>query len=78
MKYVALAAVLLALAVLVYDRLRLRRTMNSLDRMLDDAVCGAFVPTAACPRSRPGSSGIWTQAARPPRDLPRIGRVCRR
>ena len=45
MKYVALAAVLLALAVLVYDRLRLRRTMNSLDRMLDDAVCGAFVPT---------------------------------
>ena len=37
MKYVALAAVLLALAVLVYDRLRLRRTMNSLDRMLDDA-----------------------------------------
>ena len=44
MIWIAGLAVLAAAGVIVYDRLRLRRTMNSLDRMLDDAIRGAFTP----------------------------------
>lgn len=45
MIWIAGLAVLAAAGVIVYDRLRLRRTMNRLDRMLDDAIRGAFTPT---------------------------------
>ena len=44
MIWIAGLAVLAAAGVIVYDRLRLRRTMNRLDRMLDDAIRGAFTP----------------------------------
>ena len=44
MIWVAVLAVLAAAGAIVYDRLRLRRTLNSLDRMLDDAIRGTFQP----------------------------------
>lgn len=42
MMYAAAAAIVLAAAVLVLDRLYLRRTLRTLDRMLDDAIRGSF------------------------------------
>lgn len=39
---VALCAILLAAAVIAYDRYRVRRTMDALDRMLDEAIDGTF------------------------------------
>ena len=45
MIWLALLAVLAAAGVIVCDRLRLRRTMNNLDRMLDNAIRGTFTPT---------------------------------
>ena len=39
---IALCAVLLAAAVIGYDRYRVSRTMHTLDRMLDDAIGGTF------------------------------------
>lgn len=39
---IALCAVLLAAAVICYDRYRVSHTMHTLDRMLDDAIDGAF------------------------------------
>lgn len=44
MIWIALIAVLAAAGVIVCDRLWLRKTMNTLDRMLDDAISGAFTP----------------------------------
>ena len=44
MIWITVIAVLAVVGVIVYDRLRLRRTLNSLDRMLDDAIRGAFTP----------------------------------
>lgn len=40
--FIALGAVLLAAAVVLFDRYRLRRTMDMLDHMLDEAIAGAF------------------------------------
>ncbi|WP_373163728.1 sensor histidine kinase [Agathobaculum sp. Marseille-P7918] len=42
---VALCAVLAAAAVIGYDRYRVRRTMDTLDHMLDEAIDGAFTAT---------------------------------
>ena len=42
MIWVAGLAVLAAAGVIVYDRLRLRRTMHTMDKMLDDAIRGVF------------------------------------
>lgn len=39
---IALGAVLLAAAIILFDRYRLRRTMDMLDRMLDEAIAGTF------------------------------------
>lgn len=39
---VVLAAVILAAAVILWDRWRLRRTLRGLDRMLDEAIQGGF------------------------------------
>lgn len=39
---VAVVAVIAAAAVIVYDRLRLKRTMDRLDQMLEDAIAGNF------------------------------------
>ena len=39
---IAACAALLALAVILFDRYRLRRTMDTLDRMLDEAIAGTF------------------------------------
>lgn len=44
MIWVAVIAALAAAGVIVYDRLRLRRTMGTMDKMLDDAIRGAFQP----------------------------------
>ena len=44
MIWVAVIAVLAAAGVIVYDRLRLRRTMHTMDKMLDDAIRGVFQP----------------------------------
>ena len=44
MIWVAGIAVLAAAGVIVYDRLRLRRTMHTMDKMLDDAIRGVFQP----------------------------------
>ena len=44
MIWITAIAVLAAAGVIVYDRLRLRRTMNTMDKMLDDAIRGAFQP----------------------------------
>ena len=44
MIWVAGLAVLAAAGVIVYDRLRLRRTMHTMDKMLDDAIRGVFQP----------------------------------
>ncbi len=40
--FIALGAVLLAAAIILFDRYRLRRTMDMLDHMLDEAIAGAF------------------------------------
>ena len=40
--FIALSAVLLAAAIILFDRYRLRRTMDMLDHMLDEAIAGAF------------------------------------
>lgn len=40
--FIALGAALLAAAIILFDRYRLRRTMDMLDRMLDEAIAGAF------------------------------------
>lgn len=40
--FIALGAALLAAAIILFDRYRLRRTMDTLDRMLDEAIAGAF------------------------------------
>lgn len=40
--FIALGAALLATAIILFDRYRLRRTMDMLDRMLDEAIAGAF------------------------------------
>lgn len=45
MIWLALLAVLAAAGVIVCDRLRLRRTMDTMDKMLDDAIRGTFTPT---------------------------------
>ena len=37
MIWITAIAVLAAAGVIVYDRLRLRRTMHTMDKMLDDA-----------------------------------------
>ena len=42
---IAALAVLVAAAVVVCDRLRLRRLLRRMDRMLDDAIQGTFTPT---------------------------------
>ena len=42
MIWVAVIAALAAAGVIVYDRLRLRRTMHTMDKMLDDAIRGVF------------------------------------
>ncbi|HIX11229.1 MAG: HAMP domain-containing histidine kinase [Clostridiaceae bacterium] len=44
MIWVAVIAALAAAGVIVYDRLRLRRTMHTMDKMLDDAIRGVFQP----------------------------------
>ena len=44
MIWIAGIAVLAAAGVIVYDRLRLRRTMHTMDKMLDDAIRGVFQP----------------------------------
>ena len=44
MIWIAVIAVLAAAGVIVYDRLRLRRTMHTMDKMLDDAIRGVFQP----------------------------------
>lgn len=44
MIWITAIAVLAAAGVIVYDRLRLRRTMGTMDKMLDDAIRGAFQP----------------------------------
>ena len=44
MIWITAIAVLAAAGVIVYDRLRLRRTMGPMDKMLDDAIRGAFQP----------------------------------
>ena len=44
MIWVAVLAVLAAAGVIGYDRLRLRHTMDTMDKMLDDAIRGAFQP----------------------------------
>ena len=44
MIWITAIAVLAAAGVIVYDRLRLRRTMNTMDKMLDDAIRGVFQP----------------------------------
>lgn len=44
MIWVAVIAALAAAGVIVYDRLRLRRTMGTMDKMLDDAIRGVFQP----------------------------------
>ena len=44
MIWIAVIAVLAAAGVIGYDRLRLRRTMETMDKMLDDAIRGAFQP----------------------------------
>ena len=44
MIWIAGLAVLAAAGVIVYDRLRLRRTMHTMDKMLDDAIRGVFQP----------------------------------
>lgn len=44
MIWITAIAVLAAAGVIVYDRLRLRRTMHTMDKMLDDAIRGAFQP----------------------------------
>lgn len=40
--FIALGAVLLAAAIILFDRYRLRRTMDMLDHMLDEAIAGTF------------------------------------
>lgn len=40
--FIALGAALLAAAIILFDRYRLRRTMDMLDHMLDEAIAGAF------------------------------------
>lgn len=40
--FIALGAVLLAAAIILFDRYRLRRTMDILDHMLDEAIAGTF------------------------------------
>ena len=42
MIWITAIAVLAAAGVIVYDRLRLRRTMHTMDKMLDDAIRGVF------------------------------------
>lgn len=42
MKYAALAAILLAALVVLYDRLWLRRSLKTLNRLLDAAISGTF------------------------------------
>lgn len=42
---IAACAVLLALLGIVYDRYRVRRTMDTLNRMLDEAIRGTFTAT---------------------------------
>lgn len=42
MKVLYLLPVLTAAAVILWDRLRLRRIMERMDRMLDKAICGVF------------------------------------
>ncbi|MDY3618748.1 sensor histidine kinase [Agathobaculum sp.] len=42
MKYAVIAAFLLAALVVVYDRLRLRRSLKTLNRLLDAAISGDF------------------------------------
>ena len=44
MIWITAIAVLAAAGVIVYDRLRLRRTMHTMDKMLDDAIRGVFQP----------------------------------
>ena len=44
MIWIAVIAVLAAAGVIIYDRLRLRRTMHTMDKMLDDAIRGTFQP----------------------------------
>ena len=44
MIWITVIAVLAAAGVIVYDRLRLRRTMHTMDKMLDDAIRGVFQP----------------------------------
>ena len=44
MIWVAVIAALAAAGVIGYDRLRLRHTMDTMDKMLDDAIRGAFQP----------------------------------
>ena len=44
MIWITAIAVLAAAGVIVYDRLRLRRTMHTMDKMLDDAIRGTFTP----------------------------------
>lgn len=40
--FIALGAVLLAAAIILFDRYRLRRTMDMLDHMLDEAIADTF------------------------------------
>ena len=44
MIWITAIAVLAAAGVIVYDRLWLRRTMHTMDKMLDDAIRGVFQP----------------------------------
>ena len=45
MIWVAVIAVLASAGVIGYDRLRLRHTMDTMDKMMDDAIRGAFQPS---------------------------------